>query len=231
MRLLTMFQPWASLLAHGHKLNETRSWRTKYRGPVAINAAKGKAPADWLKPDVVELSEKLLGSKLSELPRGVVVGVAGLMDCRRMGENELIVRQTEQERCLGIWTPLRWAWRMAHAIPFPSDDPEAMVCVGGRQGMPTLALHHEMAVRRVVANEVAEKAVAYPTHAYQLRADVMVECGLQLSPRFNLAVSTCSTFEAERDPAFPMVDLKDIGDGSEYVINAKVFDKFSVRLW
>lgn len=41
MKALTLTQPWASLVAIGAKKIETRSWRTAYRGPLAIHAAKG----------------------------------------------------------------------------------------------------------------------------------------------------------------------------------------------
>lgn len=38
MKVLTLHQPWASLIALGVKSIETRSWSTKYRGPLAIHA-------------------------------------------------------------------------------------------------------------------------------------------------------------------------------------------------
>lgn len=40
MPVLTLWQPWASLIAIGAKWIETRSWSTRYRGPLAIHAAK-----------------------------------------------------------------------------------------------------------------------------------------------------------------------------------------------
>ena len=40
MKAITIWQPWASLLASGRKRYETRSWATTYRGPIAIHAAK-----------------------------------------------------------------------------------------------------------------------------------------------------------------------------------------------
>jgi hypothetical protein len=46
MKALTLWQPWASLIALGAKTIETRSWSTKYRGPLAIHAAK-RRPATW----------------------------------------------------------------------------------------------------------------------------------------------------------------------------------------
>jgi len=40
VRALTVRQPWASLIACGVKTIETRSWSTKYRGPLLIHAGK-----------------------------------------------------------------------------------------------------------------------------------------------------------------------------------------------
>lgn len=41
MKALTLTQPWATLMAIGAKRIETRSWYTRYRGPLAVHAAKG----------------------------------------------------------------------------------------------------------------------------------------------------------------------------------------------
>lgn len=40
MRCLSLHQPWASLLVHGKKRVETRSWPTRHRGVLLIHAAK-----------------------------------------------------------------------------------------------------------------------------------------------------------------------------------------------
>ncbi|MBP0015307.1 MAG: ASCH domain-containing protein [Roseofilum sp. SID3] len=37
---LSVWQPWASLIAQGHKEYETRNWATNYRGEILICAAK-----------------------------------------------------------------------------------------------------------------------------------------------------------------------------------------------
>ena len=39
--VITLTQPWATLVAIGAKKIETRSWATKYRGPLLIHAAAG----------------------------------------------------------------------------------------------------------------------------------------------------------------------------------------------
>lgn len=57
MKALTIRQPWASLIAHGVKTIETRSWSTEYRGPLAIHAGHRwdvgwGTHALWHDPDV-----------------------------------------------------------------------------------------------------------------------------------------------------------------------------------
>lgn len=41
MKIITLKQPWASLIAYGYKKYEFRSWNTKYRGEILIHAGKG----------------------------------------------------------------------------------------------------------------------------------------------------------------------------------------------
>lgn len=38
MKVLTVKQPWATLIAEGYKLYEFRTWNTKYRGDILIHA-------------------------------------------------------------------------------------------------------------------------------------------------------------------------------------------------
>lgn len=40
MKAISLWQPWASLIAIGAKQIETRSWRTSYTGPLVIHAAR-----------------------------------------------------------------------------------------------------------------------------------------------------------------------------------------------
>ena len=48
MKALTVWEPWASLMACGRKNIETRSWPTNYRGPLLICAAKRKVKKELL---------------------------------------------------------------------------------------------------------------------------------------------------------------------------------------
>ena len=41
MKVITIKQPWATLIAKGYKQYEFRTWKTKYRGEILIHAGKG----------------------------------------------------------------------------------------------------------------------------------------------------------------------------------------------
>jgi hypothetical protein len=72
IKAISLWQPWASLMAAGVKLHETRHWWTSYRGPLAIHAAKRIDVAG--SPD--ELCEAALGRSWAGLvPIGMVVAI------------------------------------------------------------------------------------------------------------------------------------------------------------
>lgn len=82
-KAISLTQPWATLIAIGAKRIETRSWSTKYRGPIAIHAAKGFPT--WCRdlcdeePFRSVLRHRGLGA--SDLPRGQVLGITSLKAC------------------------------------------------------------------------------------------------------------------------------------------------------
>lgn len=83
MRILTIQQPWASLIACGAKTVENRRWSTTYRGPVAIHAGKA---VDQAALDDPHVGDELRAHGLADatlttgLPAGVIVAVAALVD-------------------------------------------------------------------------------------------------------------------------------------------------------
>jgi hypothetical protein len=93
MKAITIYQPWASLIAVGAKRFETRSWSVSYKGPVAIHAGK-KKPSDVLEGFCIDIifamgrafgvPEKHMGvivKYLDALPRGAVIATAELAGC------------------------------------------------------------------------------------------------------------------------------------------------------
>lgn len=80
---LSVRQPWAWLLTHGHKDIENRTWPTRFRGQFLIHASKGMTRGEY---DDVELFLALRGLKIQlpafeKLERGGIVGVAEISDC------------------------------------------------------------------------------------------------------------------------------------------------------
>ena len=78
MRVLTVRQPWASLIVLGHKNIENRTWSTRYRGPLLIHAASA--------PSVNAREARALAASLgvglpASLPLGRIVGVVNLDEC------------------------------------------------------------------------------------------------------------------------------------------------------
>jgi len=78
MKIISIKQPWATLIAHGIKDMENRSWSTRYRGPVLIHAS---LKVDCSIADV----RRSLGIELPDLPTSIggIVGVTNIVDCVR----------------------------------------------------------------------------------------------------------------------------------------------------
>ncbi len=121
MKALTLHQPWASLIAAGHKKVETRSWGTGHRGRVAIHA--GKRKLDYGDELLLRDLEVAYGVALpAPLPFGAVVAVATLIACVPM-TRELIGAQTPLERLVGGWGLGRYAWVLEDIEPLVAAVP------------------------------------------------------------------------------------------------------------
>lgn len=144
MRALTLTQPWASLVAGGAKRIETRSWKTRYRGPLAIHAAKGLGglPDEQTERGLAELChsepfESALAEIIrptfatGELPRGAFVAVAELVDIvptARINFAMTVVgidlpEEIERERAFGNYAVGRFAWILDRVRPLSAPLP------------------------------------------------------------------------------------------------------------
>ena len=78
MKVLTLKQPWATLVAEGIKKYEFRSWKTKYRGKLLIHAGAG-----------VDKKELKRFEKLNlDYPSKRIIAEVELEDCLEL-DNEL----------------------------------------------------------------------------------------------------------------------------------------------
>jgi len=158
MKAITLWQPWASLLACGAKELETRPWNTNYRGKIAIHAAAKSPNLDTL----MEFSKVLriigrvnehLGCYPGELPRGAVIATAELIGSHEISYDKVSGRlaitcideqlqdyqdydikifPSYDELLLGDWSPGRYAWEFANMTMLPEP-----ISVKGKQGLWT----------------------------------------------------------------------------------------------
>lgn len=76
MKVITLKQPFASLVAEGYKEYEFRTWKTKYRGDILIHAGKG----------IDKNAMKRYTNLNLEYPSGVIIAKATLTDCIKVDE-------------------------------------------------------------------------------------------------------------------------------------------------
>lgn len=109
-KALTLWQPWATLVAIGAKKIETRSWSTTYRGTLVIHAGTHKAELHTMfGTTFYEVLYKAGYKDLEDLPLGVGLCVVRLADCVH---TEMFNPDAmgPHERVFGNYAPGRYAW-------------------------------------------------------------------------------------------------------------------------
>lgn len=104
MKVLSIKEPWASLIMNGTKKIETRSWKTKYRGEIYIHASLSKAKIT--KPEVYELIKDM------NFKYGYIICKCNLVDCIYMTDeyiNDIKTNHYEEYIC-GHYEVGRYAW-------------------------------------------------------------------------------------------------------------------------
>ena len=116
MKALSLWQPWATLFVMGLKLNETRSWKTAYRGPLLIHATL-KFPREALDLAHSEFQKGLIPGP-GVLPRGGLIGVVNIGDIQPV---EVVASSlADNELRYGDYSAGRFAWMATdpHEIEF-----------------------------------------------------------------------------------------------------------------
>lgn len=88
MKALSIKQPWASLIAHGIKDIENRTWATKFRGTIYIHAS-GKPSFNNLTLNLThdQIDKIVLGdfcqldSRSIAYPKSAIIGTVDIVDC------------------------------------------------------------------------------------------------------------------------------------------------------
>ena len=81
MKVISIKQPWASLIIAGYKVYEFRTWKTKYRGELYIQASVAK-----LSKDIKERKELMKLFDENCLSYGKIICKCKLVDCIYMTE-------------------------------------------------------------------------------------------------------------------------------------------------
>ena len=128
MRAITLYQPWASLIAHGVKKVETRSWpppRVALGRLLAIHAGKRIAPPGALHPDTEAAIANLYGERWRrQVPTGAVLAVARLVSAGQVigVDGEIAVFGPGSVNRIAIdpygdFGPGRWLWMLEEVEP------------------------------------------------------------------------------------------------------------------
>ena len=103
MKVLTVSQPYASLIASGAKCVENRTWPTAYRGPLAIHAGRR--------------SQYITPAELAGYLTGVVLATCELVGCIELaaGQRALFdgISRTIEEIRAHEHTLGPWCWILA----------------------------------------------------------------------------------------------------------------------
>jgi len=121
MKVITLKQPWATLVAEGLKKYEFRSWKLNYRGEILIHAGKG-----------VDLDAMKKFKNLNlDFPKSRILAKVNILDCIELNKdiNEQIIK--ENELVYGHkYNRTGYAWKL-EVIEKINDNKD----VSGKQGI------------------------------------------------------------------------------------------------
>jgi activating signal cointegrator 1 len=127
-KAISLWQPWASLVAIGAKKFETRHWSTGYRGLLAIHAAKrwtrDEQRFTWeMSQKYPELREYFLSERnlVKKPPLGVMLCIVRLEYIVQTNPNEWVGRLPEYD--FGNYSPGRFAWKLELVEVFDKPIP------------------------------------------------------------------------------------------------------------
>lgn len=112
MKVLTIKEPWATLIIKGYKKYEFRSWKTKYRGKILIHAG--------LSIDKNNVSK--FNNYNLEYSQGQIIGEAKLVDCILVDES---LQKELQEKNLLVYGNNnigKYAWKLENVVKYDKKE-------------------------------------------------------------------------------------------------------------
>lgn len=117
MKVLSLWQPYASLAIWGNKRIETRSWEApdwiigERLGIASTKQIKSEQRELFDHPDFQKHYQRTKLPTLDDLPHGYLLGVVRVESCKRMTPADM-KRVSDRELFFGDWWPGRYAWRL-----------------------------------------------------------------------------------------------------------------------
>lgn len=121
MKVLTIREPWASLIIEGYKEYEFRSWKTNYRGKILIHAGLNIEKNNLVKFKDYDIN----------IQKGKIIGEAMLTDCVKVTEDfqkellkkdKIVYGQSDHA--------IDYAWKLENVIKY-----EEPISVKGKLGL------------------------------------------------------------------------------------------------
>ena len=106
MKVLSLTEPYATLIKEGKKKIETRSWKTNYRGELYIHSSSTKIPKEYKNNiDLISLVD------IDKLNYGNIICSCELVDCIEMTDEFVEkIKKNKNEYISGIYAKGRYAW-------------------------------------------------------------------------------------------------------------------------
>ena len=105
MKVISIKEPFATLIKDKVKIYETRSWKTNYRGEIYIHASLSLS-----KSERVESANKYLKS---EIKPGFILCKCELVDCIPMTDEFIkYINKETSEYDYGLYSEGRYAWKL-----------------------------------------------------------------------------------------------------------------------
>lgn len=126
MKVITIQQPWASLIVLGAKKIETRSWATRYRGPILIHASAAMPKLNRELCATEAFATYL--SNAGPLPLGAIIGRAvlrmvyptdHLLSCFRFSPSSYCPHEVN----FGDYSAGRYGWCLEDVVRFETPIP------------------------------------------------------------------------------------------------------------
>jgi len=112
VKVITIKQPWATLIVKGIKKYEFRSWKTKFRGEIYIHAGKGRD---------TKYIESLKDLNFT-YPSSKIIGKVIISDCILLNDEKNKKISMGNELIYGIKTRDGYAWELSDSEEICYDE-------------------------------------------------------------------------------------------------------------